>query len=35
MTIIEFKNMKFNASISDSIFDFKPPQDVKVVNPLQ
>ncbi len=35
MTIIEFKNMKFNASISDSVFDFSPPKDVKVANPLQ
>jgi len=35
MTIIEFKNMKFNASISDSVFDFSPPNNVKVVNPLQ
>lgn len=35
MTIIEFKNMKFNASISDSVFDFKPPKGVKVANPLQ
>lgn len=35
MTIIEFKNMKFNVSISDSVFDFKPTKDVKVSNPLQ
>lgn len=35
MTIIEFKNMKFNVSISDSTFDFKPPKGVKVANPLQ
>ncbi|MEK6679077.1 MAG: outer membrane lipoprotein chaperone LolA [Nitrospirota bacterium] len=35
MTIIEFKNMKFNTAISDSVFDFKPPKGVKVANPLQ
>lgn len=35
MTIIEFKNMKFNTAISDSVFDFKPPKGVKVSNPLQ
>ena len=34
-TIIEFKDMKFNVSISNSVFDFKLPKDVKVINPLQ
>lgn len=32
-TIVEFQKLEINKSIPDSLFEFKPPKDVKVVDP--
>ncbi|MFZ3089166.1 MAG: outer membrane lipoprotein carrier protein LolA [Nitrospirota bacterium] len=33
-TIVEFQKLEINKSIPDSLFEFKPPKDVKVLDPL-
>ncbi|RLI80472.1 hypothetical protein DRP05_00435 [Archaeoglobales archaeon] len=31
LTIVEYKNISFNTHLSDDLFEFKPPEGVKVV----